>query len=277
MTYNVRNIAIALVLAAVAAFLVIAYTGDVKKQAKSQQETIGVLKAATDIPAGTSAEEAISSGKLKVEQVVQQDEIPLALHKESELDGTLVSGQPIYEGQQITAAMFAPSSQTSIVSRIDQTYRAVEIKIGKEAILSWTLRPGDHVDLVGSYTIHSNNGGSDFDVSRIIVRDVEVLQAPEATDATGTKLGQSPNSSGDSVVLKVPDSVVPKILFTLRGGDFALWFALRPSSSCSGNEGDKSHGCDGTTTLATVKSVVFDGLTAAQIINAISVPAPKGN
>jgi pilus assembly protein CpaB len=277
MTYNVRNIAIALVLAAVAAFLVIAYTGDVKKQAKSQQETIGVLKAATDIPAGTSAEEAISSGKLKVEQVVQQDEIPLALHKESELDGTLVSGQPIYEGQQITAAMFAPSSQTSIVSRIDQTYRAVEIKIGKEAILSGTLRPGEHDDLVGSYTIHSNNGGSDFDVSRIIVRDVEVLQAPEATDATGTKLGQSPTSSGDSVVLKVPDSVVPKILFTLRGGDFALWFALRPSSSCSGNEGDKSHGCDGTTTLATVKSVVFDGLTAAQIINAISVPAPKGN
>src|SRR4029078_9604228 len=106
MTYNVRNIAIALVLAAVAAFLVIAYTGDVKTQAKSQQETIAVLKAATAIPAGVSAEEAISSGKLKVEQVVQQDEIPLALHKESELDGTLVSGPPLYDGQPDTDAMF---------------------------------------------------------------------------------------------------------------------------------------------------------------------------
>jgi len=256
MTYNVRNIAIALVLAAVAAFLVIAYTGDVKKQAKSQQETIGVLKAATDIPAGTSAEEAISSGKLKVEQVVQQDEIPLALHKESELDGTLVSGQPIYEGQQITAAMFAPSSQTSIVSRIDQTYRAVEIKIGKEAILSGTLRPGDHVDLVGSYTIHSNNGGSDFDVSRVIVRDVEVIKAPDATESKGGLGGQG---NQNHVTLKVPDTVVPKITFTLHGGE--LWFALRPGNGAQ----------DGPTTLATVSSVIFDGLTSKQIAQAIKV------
>ena len=42
MTYNVRNIAIALVLAGIAAFLVIMYTGNVQKQAhNSQQATDG--------------------------------------------------------------------------------------------------------------------------------------------------------------------------------------------------------------------------------------------
>ena len=52
MTYNVRNIAIALVLAGIAAFLVIMYTGNVQKQAKSQQQTTSVLVATQDIPAG---------------------------------------------------------------------------------------------------------------------------------------------------------------------------------------------------------------------------------
>jgi len=278
MTYNVRNIAIALVLAAVAAFLVIAYTGDVQKKAKSSQQTVAVLRATQDIPAGTPASDAIAKGQLKVEQVVQQDEIPNVLHDTGSLDGTLISDGPIFQGQQVTASMFKPSSQTTVISRIDTTYRAIEIQLGKQAILSGTLAPGDHVDLVGTYTIHPSDGGADFDVSRIIVRDVEVLQAPEVTDgSSGTKLGQANNSSsGDSVILKVPDSVVPKITFTLHAGDGALWFVLRPNSECNGDPNQKN-GCEGPTTLATVKSVVFDGLTLSQIASSIYLPSPKGH
>ena len=52
MTYNVRNIAIALVLAGIAAFLVIMYTGNVQKQAHNSQQTTTVLVATADIPAG---------------------------------------------------------------------------------------------------------------------------------------------------------------------------------------------------------------------------------
>jgi formate-dependent nitrite reductase membrane component NrfD len=51
MTYNVRNIAIALVLAGIAAFLVIMYTGNVQKQAKDSQQATSVLVATADIPA----------------------------------------------------------------------------------------------------------------------------------------------------------------------------------------------------------------------------------
>src|SRR3954451_12374133 len=126
MTYNVRNIAIALVLAAVAAFLVIAYTGDVQKKEKSSQQTVAVLRATQDIPAGTPASDAIAKGQLKVEQVVQQDEIPNVLHDTGSLDGTLISDGPIFQGQQVTASMFKPSSQTTVISRIDTTYRAIE-------------------------------------------------------------------------------------------------------------------------------------------------------
>jgi hypothetical protein len=60
----------------------------------------------------------------------------------------------------------------------------------------------------------------------------------------------------------VPDTIVPKITFTLHAGEDALWFVLRP--------GNQSR--DGATTLATVKSVIFDGLNDQQIIAAIDVP-----
>ena len=63
------------------------------------------------------------------------------------------------------------------------------------------------------------------------------------------------------VALAVPDSVVPKITFTLHGGDGALWFVLRPANGST----------DGPTTLATVPSVIFEGLNARQIAAAIGV------
>ena len=82
MTYNVRNIAIALVLAGIAALLVIMYTGNVQKQAKSSQQTTPVLVATQDIPAGTSVADAISGGQLQARQIGQLDGIGGALTNE---------------------------------------------------------------------------------------------------------------------------------------------------------------------------------------------------
>jgi pilus assembly protein CpaB len=257
MTYNVRNIAIALVLAGIAAFLVIMYTSNVQKQAHSSQQATQVLVATADIPAGTTVADAISGGQLQLRKVVQQDVIVGALTDEKSLDSSYVAKQDLFAGQQLTATMFAPSDQTRLVTQIKQNYRAIQIGLTPDELLGGTLEAGDHVDLVGTYTVHPNNGGSDYDVSRIIVRDVQVLKAPE-TDATGKLVSSADHPS---VTLSVPDSVVPKITFTLHGGDGALWFVLRPANGST----------DGPTTLATVPSVIFEGLNARQIAAAIGV------
>ena len=256
MTYNVRNIVIALVLAAVAALLVIVYTGNVQKQANNSQDTVKVLVATTDIAAGTAAQDAISSGQLKLEDVVTRDQIANATTDPSQIDATWVAAQPIYAGQQITGAMFKPSNETGVGTQIKGNYRAVEIPLDDDPVMLGTLQAGDHVDLIGTYTVHPSNGGSDFDVSRVIVRDVEVIKAPDAEESKGGLGGQG---NQNHVTLKVPDTVVPKITFTLHGGE--LWFALRPGNGAQ----------DGPTTLATVSSVIFDGLTSKQIAQAIKV------
>ncbi|HET7429759.1 MAG TPA: Flp pilus assembly protein CpaB [Gaiellales bacterium] len=258
MTYNVRNIAIALVLAGIAAFLVIVYTGNVQKQAHSSQQATQVLVATADIPAGTTVADAISGGQLQLRKVVQQDVIVGALTDEKSLDSSYVAKQDLYAGQQVTATMFSPSNDTRIVTQIKQNYRAIQIGLTPDQELGGTLQTGDHVDLVGTYTVHPNNGLGDYDVSRIIVRDVQVLKAPEIDTATGKLVGTADHPS---VTLAVPDSVIPKITFTLKGGDGALWFALRPANGAT----------DGPTVLATVPSVIFEGLNARQIAAAIAV------
>jgi pilus assembly protein CpaB len=258
MTYNVRNIAIALVLAGIAALLVIMYTSNVQKKAHDSQQTTSVLVATGNIAAGTSVADLLSSGQLALRPVVQQDAVFGAIDNASQLDSSFVAKHDLYADQQVTAEMFVASKDTGITTQIEHDFRAIAVSINKTQILGGTLQAGDHVDLVGTYTVHPPNG-SDFDVSRIIVRDVLVLRAPEADSATG-KL--QANTDKPEVVLSVPDSIVPKITFTLHAGEDALWFVLRP-----GNESR-----DGATTLATVKSVIFDGLNDAQIINAIDVP-----
>jgi Flp pilus assembly protein CpaB len=263
MTYNVRNIAIALVLAGIAAFLVIMYTGNVQKQAKSSQQATSVLVATADIPAGTSVADAISGGQIQSRSIVQQDVIVGALQDEKSLNSSYVTKQDLYSGQQVTAAMFSPSQDTGITAQIKDNYRAMQFAIDNNMILGGTLQAGDHVDLVGTYTVHPPAPLDDFDVSRIIVRDLVVLRAPEINTTAGKLTASSDKSP---VILAVPDTVVPKITFTMHGGDDALWLVLRPGNGSQ----------DGPITLATVKSVIFDGLNNRQLLDAFGYPKAVG-
>src|SRR5690348_14266315 len=123
MTYSVRNIVIAVALAVVAAILVIVYTQGVASQAKKSQQTVAVLVAKTDIPAGTSVSAGITAGSFESRQVVVQDEVPGAFTSVSQLDRNGATNAPIAAGSQITAAMFGASQNNPIATQIKGTDR----------------------------------------------------------------------------------------------------------------------------------------------------------
>ena len=153
-----------------------------------------------DIPAGTSVADAISGGQLQPRQIVQQDVIVGALHDEKSLTARYVTKQDLYAGQQVTAAMFVAVQRHRRHGRRSRTTTAPsQFAIDNEQILGGTLQAGDHVDLVGTYTVHPPDGSSDFDVSRIIVRDVRGAARRPQTDATTGKL--PPRSDNPSVIL----------------------------------------------------------------------------
>src|SRR5207248_8496847 len=116
MTYSVRNIVIALVLAAVAAALVIVYTGSVKHQAEQSQSTVTVLVASQDIPAGTTVSDALSQGDFSTKSVIGKDVIPGALpyvgnsaSRSLAAYKSMATSVPVTTGAQITGGMFAAS------------------------------------------------------------------------------------------------------------------------------------------------------------------------
>jgi Flp pilus assembly protein CpaB len=251
MSYSVRNIAIALVLALAAAALVITYTGRVKEEASSQQATTPVLVATTEIPAGTPVSEAIEDGSFAVEQVVQRDVVPNALPSTDQLVTANVTRTVITPHQQVTGALFAPSTAVRIPERIKSTTRAMQIALDANAVLYGTLQAGDRVDLVGTYKVASGDEGSEERyVGRIIKDDVEVLQAQAADpEADAPQAG-----TATSVTLALDDTVVAKVAFTLQAG--VLHLVARPTA-----------GADTTDqkAVADICSVLGDGLNTFQV------------
>src|SRR4051794_33803559 len=213
MSYSVRNIAIALVLGVVATALVIAYTGSVRSEVAGQQATTKVLVATGDIAAGTSVGDALAQGQIAQREVVRKDAIVGALTGLGQLsDRTRIAQGPIAAGQQLTQGTFATPAQTGIRVRLKGTLRAEQISLDRNAILGGTLHAGDHVDLVGTFQVPGSSDKEQW-VSRIIVRDIEVL----SMDGDGSSTSTPP-----STILAVPDSVVPKVNFTLQAGDLYL-------------------------------------------------------
>jgi pilus assembly protein CpaB len=245
-SYSVRNIAIALVLGIAAAALVAVYAGNVRSQAAGQQQTTTVLVATSEIAAGTPLEQALASKAIAPHQVVRKDAIVGALTSLSQLsDKDTIAEGSIAAGQQLTAQSFAQPAAVGVRIQLQGTTRAEQIALDKNAILGGTLQPGDHVDLVGTYQVQAS-AEKQIWVSRIFARDITVLSTSDKP-AAGTA-----SSSDANVILAVPDTIVPKVNFTLKAGD--LYLVLRPSQGA----------VDSAPSIATTCRVLVDGLNSQQ-------------
>jgi len=69
MTYQFRNVVIAISLGLLAAILTTVYVTNYRKSVQHDQQDVGVLVAASDIPAGTSGA-AIVSGHMLVQKTI---------------------------------------------------------------------------------------------------------------------------------------------------------------------------------------------------------------
>ena len=130
MTYNVRNIAIAVVMAVAAAAVVLIYTTSYRQSVTKGQKRVDVMVASRDIVAGTPAEEA--SGAMVLTSVLADDKAPGALSTTAGLDGK-VAAQTIYAGQQVVAAAFGTSTTQAASLQITKDERAVRVTVSRPA------------------------------------------------------------------------------------------------------------------------------------------------
>lgn len=256
MTYRVRNIAVALVLAVLAALLTVAYVTSYKRDVQSSEADVSVLVAARDIPAGTAADDLVADGVLQRRRVERRHVVPGAIASAEQIE-KLVATQAIYAGEQVTARRFAPITQQGVRAELRGNMRALQVPGTANQLLAGTLKAGDRIDVLASirYKVEdvargtSEAGDGERIATRVVLRDLEVLRASAASAAS--KLASGPGQS-HSVVLAVTDTQAQKLFFVMKNGEWAL--QLRPVVDAA----------DSPDSVETVQSVLGDGLRARQ-------------
>ena len=156
MTYRVRNIGIALALAAIAALLTSVYVTSYKRHVQSGQDQVTVYVAKQDINRGTTGGEAAKL--LSTQEVPKRTLVPGAITKPDQLTG-LVATQPTLQGEQVTTRRFSTVSRNGVRAELTGTDRALAFSGDQTQLLAGTLQNGDHVDLVASLACRRKRGG----------------------------------------------------------------------------------------------------------------------
>lgn len=246
MTYRVRNIAVAVGLALVAALLTTFYVANYKRHVRQSESTTTVYVAKKDVPAGTPGADLLKRGWIGPQDVVQRSVVPGAISDPDQVRALLTT-QDIYAGEQVTLRRFANHEEQGVRSQLHGPIRAVSIPGTPDALLTGTLKDGDHVDLIANL----KNPNGQF-VVRDVVRDLLVLHA--GAQSTTQKV-QNGGTTGNSVLLAVSDNrEAQKIWFTVENA--SGWsLMLRPVAGATTPPLD----------LEVAKSVVEDGASSKQV------------
>ena len=260
MTYRVRNIVVAVVLAALAALMTSFYVTNYKRHVQQGEKHVQVYVASQDIPAGTAGTDAMRM--LKHKTITQGAVAPGAISKPSELK-KLIASQRTYAGEQVTVNRFSTVSQSGVQGSLKGTLRAYEVAGTSNQVLAGILKVGDHVDVVANFHYkiagRSTTGDLSYAATKIVLRNLKVLRAPSNPGAAN-KLGGSFDSKLP-VVLAVTDNQSQKLLFATHnsdeansGGDPGWWLELRPNLSPADSPGS----------LETLTTMLRDGLSPRQ-------------
>jgi Flp pilus assembly protein CpaB len=241
MTYRLRNIVIAVVLAVFAALLTMMYVTNYQRHVDKNVADVPVLVATEDIPSGTSGTQAAQHVE---ERMVEQQDVAPGAVSDPELLKTLVVSQAIYGGEQVTRQRFSSATEIGVRSQLEGNMRAVAVNGDAYQLLAGTLKGGDRVDVVASLKIDPDK---DVHATRIILRDLQVLK-PAASPGAESRLQGGNGGENFSVLLAVSDTQVQKLFHVMKHGDWTL--QLRPVVDA----------VDSPETLETVASLMRDGL-----------------
>jgi Flp pilus assembly protein CpaB len=262
MTYRVRNIGIAVALAAVAALLTSFYVTNYKRHVQRGEDHVTVLVAKHDIPAGTAGSDV--AGDLSATEVPRRSVVPGAISSPDEVKDKVAS-QQTFAGEQVTTSRFSSVAASGIQGQLRGTMRAFQIQGDGNQTLAGTLKDGDRVDVVATFNykwVDFHGGRSQasdtLTASRVVLRDIKVLKAPSGP-AAGSKLTGGIDQRFP-VLLAVTDGQAQKLLFIVGNasqGDsrVSAWsLQLRPIV----------HAADSPDHVDRVSTILLDGLNSNQ-------------
>jgi Flp pilus assembly protein CpaB len=244
MTYRLRNILLAVVLAVLAAFLTALYVANYQNRVDEGQELVKVFVAKSDIPPGTPV--ASIRAQVTEKEVQKKNIAPAAVYDLGTLEGQ-TTAQWIYSGEQVSARRFNTTGRTGIHAELKGNMRAFAISGTEQQLLAGILKAGDHVDIVANFDIGDG-------VSRVLLRDIRVLRAPKGA---GVDTGLSGGAQGAyEAVLELSDAQAAKLfLVTAENVEHEWWLDLRAPGDAT----------DSPESVTTIWTAIRDGLPASQL------------
>jgi Flp pilus assembly protein CpaB len=216
MNYRVKNIGIAVALAALAAILTSVYVVNYKRHVQNGEDKIPVYVAAKDIPAGTSGAEVVDQHMLKKVTVPKKAIVAGAISSPEQLS-QYIATQDVYEGEQVSTRRFAPPKEQGIRAQIKGTQRAYQVEGDQHQLMAGTLKAGDHIDVVATWGIKNPGQGSsseDAIVSRVVLRDLLVLTPAEGNAGSSAVTSSSQQSA--FVQLRMTDAQAQKMIWVQK-------------------------------------------------------------
>ena len=219
MNYRVKNIGIAVALAALAAILTSVYVVNYKRHVQNGENKVPVFVAARDIPAGTSGAEVVDQHMLRKVTVPKKAIVAGAISSPDQLS-QYIATQDVYEGEQVSTRRFAPPREQGIRAQIKGTQRAYQVEGDQHQLMAGTLKAGDHVDLVATWDIKNPGQGANSEaavVSRVVIRDLLVLTPAEADAGSSAVTASSQQST--FVQLRMTDWQAQKMIWIQKNSE----------------------------------------------------------
>ena len=257
MTYRVRNLVIAVGLAAFAAALTSVYVSSYKRSVQTDESNVRVFVATKDIPAGTSGAKA--AALISSVEIARRNVVPGAVSQRDQVRD-LVATDAIYAGEQVSARRFRPVQEVGVRAELKGNMRVFQLAGDANQLLAGTLKAQDRIDVVASvkYQVRQIEGSGSDDktadieriATRIVLRDLLVLKV------SGEVPGRVASASGETawVQLAVSDSQAQKLFYVYKNHDWAL--ELRPVVDAT----------DSPESVETIESVLGDGLKPRQFL-----------
>lgn len=258
MSTSMRNVLLAILLAAGAAIAVVAYTSSVKDQAKEEAQTVKVLVATRDIEAGETADAA--AGAMALKDVPVDFQVPGSIADQAAIAG-LTATQTIHTGEQIVGTVFQQAIGQDAQINLAPTERAIRVEMTMISGAVGAVTPGQRVDLFGSFKVPN----TEYWLTRRVLTGVRLLEAPKVVqeEEKASEDGGSLNGDGASgaavrvsMMLAVEQKDATKIAYmTANTEGSVMWMAVRPPD-------DKAK--EQTVTIEQIMSMLEDGVPPAE-------------
>jgi Flp pilus assembly protein CpaB len=205
-------------LAALAALgVLLMFMNNYRSSVQSGASDARVLVADRFIDKGTSGDAIAEAGLFQAVTITDDDAVEGAVTDPSAIAGQVLT-EPVTEGQQLSAAAFAPGADP-IAGKLEGTMRAISVPVDEARGNIGQVSEGSRVDVLGSLNT-TVLGGRAAPTVEVLARDILVLRVPE-TESSGPG-----GEDDDAVVLRVTDTQASRIAYGADAGD--IWLTVRP-------------------------------------------------